>query len=74
MSYSDDLTAALGEGAKKFYQRHRGGSGNVVLAIIYDEDGDEHFGIFSSIEKAETWRLRFEGDAVFSPYVVDEPE
>ena len=58
-----------------FYQRHRGGSGNVVVVFAYSDD-DMITGIFSSIEKAEAWRDTIGEDfsCVFAPYVVDVPD
>ena len=62
---------------EQFYQRHRGGSGAVVVVIaIRDRDGQERTGIFSSIETADEW-CRSLGDAVtclFVPYIVDDPD
>lgn len=75
MTFSDDLTSALDEATQEFYRRHRGGSGNVILAMVVDEDGHDHFGVFSTIEKANAWCERFEGgNSVCAPLVVDEPD
>ena len=71
---TDDMNAIDPDG---FYERHRGGSGNVVVVFAYSEfNYDELTGIFSSIEKAHAWRdtLGDEWTCIFAPYVVDEPD
>jgi hypothetical protein len=70
---SDDLKAIDPDG---FYDRHRGGSGNVIVVHAYSDD-DQITGVFSSIETAQAWRDSLDEDewtCVFAPYVVDEPD
>ena len=66
------------EMAQKFYAKHRGGSGNVILAIAVSHfDTDDHMnGIFSNIENAESWseKIGENWSCVFVPMVVDVPE
>lgn len=62
---------------RAFYDRHCSTPGGVVLAHIYDSDGDEmETGVFSSLAKAHEWvGTRVDATAaVFSPYVIDAPE
>lgn len=69
---ADDIKTIDPDG---FYERHRGGSGNVVVVLAYSH-GIERTGIFSSIEKAQEWRDTLGDDwtCIFAPYVVDEPD
>jgi len=65
------------EMAKEFFERHRGGSGNVILAIaVCDDDRVEDNAIFSTIEKAHDWHdnLNEDWSCVFVPMMVDVPE
>jgi hypothetical protein len=63
-------------GVDDFFARHRGGSGNVILTIAVNADGDQRHGIHSDIEKARGWSEKLGDDwsCVHSPYVVDEPD
>lgn len=61
---------------EKFYRAHRGGSGNVILVIAINDEGERRHGIFGSIEIAQAWRNTLAEDwaCVYSPYIVDDPE
>jgi len=64
--------------AKKFFDRHRGGSGNVILAIAINliNPDEEDSAVFSSIENAQAWsdQLGDEWSCILVPKVVDIPE
>lgn len=63
--------------ASEYYRRHCSIYGGVVVAFhIKDDGGVDVLGIFSTLEKAHEWVDEHvdEGDLLFSPYVVDEPE
>lgn len=64
-----------------FFQRHRGGSGAVVVVYVYRDNGGPNeppwrTGIFGSIETAQEWRRAFGDDytCVIAPYIVDDPD
>lgn len=55
---ADGDVAELDE-CDRFYQRHRGGSGAIILVEAFDARNPtrqaEHIGVFSSIELAQLW-------------------
>ena len=59
----------------EFYRIHRGGAGNVIMVMAFN-NGKDKIGVFGSIETAQKWALQFGGEwhCVFSPFIVDEPD
>jgi|HigsolmetaAR201D_1030396.scaffolds.fasta_scaffold14837_4 hypothetical protein len=67
----------MSEAVHPFWQKHRGGSGAVVVVFaINEETNEEQVEVFSCIENAEAWgeTLGPEWNCVFSPKVVDHPD
>ena len=62
----------------EFFARHRGGTGNVVVAWVLKDGERDQISVFGSIEQANAWANRFNEDdgyvCVFVPFVVDEPD
>lgn len=60
-----------------FFQRHRGGSGAVVVVMAYEGgQGQPTLGIFGSLETAQSWMASL-GDrftSVVVPFIVDDPD
>lgn len=65
---------------QQHYGEHSGGSGKVILATVHYPDGEDKTGIFSSLEKAESWRDQLGAEfgedlgALFVPMIVDDPD
>jgi hypothetical protein len=72
--WTDKIGVTADQEARQFYDKHRGGSGAVVLVIVCGENGNDEYGIFGSIEAAEAWALTQDDPVVFSPYIVDDAE
>lgn len=68
--------AGEGEEWRAFYNKHRGGTGNVIMVSVFGGGKLNRVAMFSCIENAEKWASTFGDDVpvVFSPHVVDEPE
>ena len=46
----------------------------VFLVIVIAEDGNDHYGIFSSEEKASAWADTQDDPCLITPYIIDMPE
>jgi hypothetical protein len=59
-----------------FFASHCSTPGGVIVVEVWADGERQQTGIFRSFDKAMAWRDRFgdDGAAIFSPYVLDEPD
>jgi hypothetical protein len=74
-----DVADVRGWDPDRFYERHRGGWGPVIVvfaACPRRKRQPNRVAVFGSIETAQEWAFSLGADwhCVFSPYVVDEPD